>query len=53
MMRPNRKKLGLTSNHFVPNKMAIKLDVFGTFITYGVVGNMHGSLIVTKQQSRR
>ena len=49
MMRPDRKKLDVTSNHFVSNKMAIKLDVFGTFMKYEVVGNVHGSLIVTKQ----
>ena len=53
MMRPDKKKLDVTNNYFVSNKMAIKLDVFGTFMKYGAIGNVHGNLIVIKQQSRR
>jgi len=49
MLRVNRKKLDVTSNYFVPNKIAIKLDVFGTFMKNRVVGNVHGSLIVTSK----
>ena len=47
MLSRNKQRLNIPSHYLVTNKVAINLNMFGTFMKDRIASNMQGSLTIT------